>query len=214
MSRVIKSRKLDNTIAIIVDGSDEKWYIETIKSHYSCSALKRIKVEPELPHKKKIQELFELAKTKYSEGYKHIILIIDFDTTNKESKEIQKFKELYKKYNEAKNCNKSNWIQSLTVIINNPCLEFWYLMHFKKTAKFYQDFNDLKNDLLKYLIDYKKDEQYYKGHPDIYTRLNGDQGIIAARKNTQVMPSFCIETCKTNSTTGMASLFDFFDSLQ
>ena len=213
MSRAFGSRKLGNTVAIIVDGSDEKWYLETIKSHYPCSALKRIKIEPELPHKKKIQELFELSRTKYSEGYKHIILIIDFDTIKKASNEIQKFKELYEKYNKAKNSNKANWAQSLTVIINNPCLEFWYLMHFKKTSKFYQDFNDLKNDLLKHLNDYKKDEQYYKGHPDIYTRLNGNQGIITARKNTQAMPRFNIDTCKTSSITEMFSLFDFFDAL-
>ena len=96
MSRKITKRKLDNTVAIIVDVKDEKWYIETIKKHYQdlCPAIRTIKIEPDLPQEKRIQELFDLAQIKHSEGYKHVVLIIDLDTTNKEPKEFQKFKEL------------------------------------------------------------------------------------------------------------------------
>jgi len=222
MSRKIAKRKLDNTIAIIVDGKDEKWYIEILKNHYKgqCPALKSIKIEPDLPQQKKVQELFNLAETKQSEGYKHIILIIDLDTVNNDPAEYRRFEVLYNRYQNIKEGQltgrisaKNKWMQNLILIINNPCLEYWYIYHFKYTNKFFNDFDKLKSLLQKYLPDYEKSEKYYKSIPDIFTRLGAHDGLSEARTNAQKNQSFSVETYRICGISEMNKLFDFFDSL-
>ena len=222
MSRKVANINLNNSVAIIVDGKDEKWYLENIKKHYQEQhpSLKRIKIEPELPSKKKVKELFGLAETKHMEGYKHVVLIVDLDTPNKDPKEFRIFEDLYNKYFSIKNVpstgrisSKYKWMQNLTVIINNPCLEYWYIIHFEYTQKFFNNFSELKPELQKYLPDYDKNEKYYKGTPDIYTRLRADKGLAVARNNAQKFSPFTINTCKTYGISEMNKLFDFFDSL-
>ena len=218
MSRKIVRRSLNNTMAIIVDGKDEKWYIETVKKHYQaqCPALKRVKIEPNLPQQKKIQELFALAEAKHAEGYKHIVLVVDLDAIITDPKEMQKFNDLYNKYVSVgigKASSRNKWMRGLTLILNNPCVEYWYLIHFKFTNKFFGSYEALKPELQKYLSGYEKSEAYYKGNPDIYSRLGGDKGLSIARQNAKKFSAFDLATCQTVGISEMNKLFDIFDEL-
>ena len=154
MARKCNPRPSHNAVALIVDGKDEKWYIDKVKDHYPCEALKTIKVKPELPVRKKVQELFDFAKTKLSEGYTSVVLIFDMDEPLKDDKEFSKFKELYAKYIAIKNKvltgrqkTKYAWMNNLLLIVNNPCLEYWYLLHYRKTTKFFADYATLLPEL-------------------------------------------------------------------
>lgn len=147
MARERKQKKAHTAIAIIVDGQDEKWYVNKVKEHYPCDALKTIRVKPELPERKKVQELFDFAKSKLEKEYTFVVLIIDLDEPLRDTKEFNKFKELYTKYIAAKNNllvgrQKTNygWMGKLLLIVNNPCLEYWYLLHYCKTTKFFLNF--------------------------------------------------------------------------
>lgn len=53
-------RKGYPTVAIIVDGHTEKWYIEKVKKYYLPG--KPISIKPELPSEKKVDDLFKLAE--------------------------------------------------------------------------------------------------------------------------------------------------------
>ena len=68
---------------------------------------------------------------------------------------------------------KKNKLKNLAILINNPCLEFWYLLHFKDTGKFYPTCEEVVKEIRKYkpLSGYQKSERYYKGNPDIYQKL-------------------------------------------
>lgn len=79
MARILRKRRSPAAIAIIVDGKDEKWYIEKVRQHYSCDKIRKIKIEPNLPSAKKINELFSLAKEKIEAHYNRVILFIDLD---------------------------------------------------------------------------------------------------------------------------------------
>ena len=58
------------------------------------------------------------------------------------------------------------------MIVNNPCLEFWFLLHFIYTAKAYKDYNEMKEDFKKHMKDYDKNKAYYKAeNNDIYSKL-------------------------------------------
>ena len=219
MARERKPRKALSAIAIIVDGQDEKWDVNKVKEHQPCDELKTIKVKPELPERKKVQELFDFAKSKLEKEYTFVVLIVDFDEPLKDTKEFNKFNELYTKYVAAKNNSlvgrqKTNygWMEKLLLIVNNPCLEYWYLLHYSKTSKFFSDYAALCPELRKIpdFAQYEKCEKYYNSHPDIYVRLDKNNGLANARKNA--MP-FNLDNCTYTGGSEMNCMFDYFDHL-
>ena len=59
-----------------------------------------------------------------------------------------------------------------TYIVNGPCLEFWLLLHFVATSRFFGECNPVERDLAKYMEGYEKTRKYYtKQDQDIYLRL-------------------------------------------
>lgn len=210
MSRKINKRKGNTSIAVIVDGDTEKWYMELIKKHYPSSGLQHLSIKPELPDKKTVKELFELAESKIMEGYLEVLLIIDLDTVLKDESDLRIFKEYYLEYLSSKSKqSKSNWMNNLSVIINNPCLEFWYLRHFSPTTKYYSDYRALSSDLKRkpQLSGYEKTQKYYKSNPDIYQRLK--PFLSTARSNSK---PFNLTNCKTEGCSEMGKVFDCLDN--
>lgn len=219
MARERGKKRGHESIALVIDGKDEKWYINKVKDHYPCKVLKEIKVKPELPEKKKVEELFDFAKSKLEKEYTSVVLIVDMDGPLKDSREFMKFQELYAKYLCAKNNSltgrqKANygWMKNILVIVNNPCLEYWYLLHYRKTTKFFANYAALYPELHKIpeLAQYEKCESYYNNHPDIYERLERNNGLDNARKNAI---RFDLNNCKNQGGSEMNLMFDFFDSL-
>lgn len=212
MSRRINKRKGRTSIAVIVDGKDEKWYMEKVKKHYSCTVLKYISIKPELPSKKKVVELFDLAKTKVEAENSMVLLIIDLDEVLKSKSELNNFKNQYEKYlnaHQGKPARNCGWMKKLLVIVNNPCLEYWYLLHFYPTRKFYADYAGLKKDLRKNLplSQYEKTEEYYNSNPDIYKRL--ESWLKDARSNAT---PFDVTQCTTQGCSEMGTVFDCLDN--
>lgn len=74
--RRIKRRSAEKSIAVIIDGKDEKWYLETIKEHYPNMAMKKATIKPDLPQKKKRRGTvcFGTTETCYGihSGYPHL----------------------------------------------------------------------------------------------------------------------------------------------
>lgn len=204
------------SLAVIADGETEKWYLEKVKQHYASNRLKRIKVVPELPQKKKVKELFDFAKEKLSSEYSYTILIIDLDEILKDSREFEAFRTMYEKYMQVKEGKISprqkatyGWMTKLLIVVNSPCLEYWYLLHFDKIQKFYNDYASLLPDLKrkKSFENYDKGKDFYNQNPDIYIRL-GEAGLKAARKNA--VP-FELERAKEAGFSEMYKIFDYFD---
>lgn len=72
---------------------------------------------------------------------------------------------------------------------NNPCFEYWHLLHFKQTSKYYRTFDALKKDLMVFLPDYDKSQKYYtKEHQDIFLKLKDH--LRTAIKNARLLPGF------------------------
>ena len=101
-------------------------------------------------------------------------------------------------------------MNNLVIIVNTPCLEFWYLLHFSKTHKFFPDFSAMEDTLRKQpgLEEYDKSEGYYKKSPNIYDRLGGEEGIRMARNNA--MP-FSLAGAKSTGISEMNKFFEIFE---
>ncbi len=216
MARQLQRKKLINTMAVIVDGKDEKWYLEKVKKHYPCDKLREIRIEPNLPQKKGVIDLFDLAKEKVEQQYGVVFLFIDFDSVIQSNTELHAFTNLYSKWMNATvnptQKNKYSWMCKVRIIVNNPCLEYWYLLHFKKTTKFYHKYEPhLKNELRNQpgMEKYEKKELYYNSIPDIYVRLNKYGSLNNARYNAS---PFDLSTCTACGTSEIYKLFDYFDN--
>lgn len=224
-----KKKAPKRAVVVIVDGQDEQMYLEQAKCYYCSSKpeLRSIKVKPELPEKKKkkkVSELFDFAKKKLQEEYTDVILILDFDGPLNNPNEFEQFKKYYEKYKlvkenklTTKDTRGYKWMENITLIVNSPCIEYWFLLHFAKnnTTKFYQTYKpELEKDVKKLpnFRDYDKSEDFYQKNPDLFTRLGGMPNLTNARKFKDNQ-KFELNSCKTRGVSEMAKLFDFFDKL-
>lgn len=168
MGRTKQKKHGKPTFAIIVDGKTEAWYLHMLQRNERNMP---IHIKPEIPQKKSLKDQFNLL-CEVSEVYAKVFWILDFDTIIKEDKETPKGKKspltLFKEYREIILKKYKNVI----IIINNPCFEFWLLLHFVKTSKYYNQCSEVIGELQKHIKDYEKTQKFYTAqNNDIYKRL-------------------------------------------
>ncbi len=183
-----KSKKIklkgQNTYAFVVDGDTEVWYLQMLKRNERALS---VNIEPKLPTKKSISEQFEMVKS-LAEDYTKVFWIVDYDVIIKETREAKKgvetAEQLFIRLRDA-----ANKIENVVVIVNNPCLEFWFLLHFERISKLFTACSSSEKQLKKYLTDYEKTKQYFtKQGSDIYLKLKGH--ISQAIDNSSKLNSF------------------------
>lgn len=178
----MKSKAPLSTVAV-VDGECEQWYLNMIKRNERVN----FKITPEIPQRKKIVDQYETVKAFVDQGYERVFWIVDFDTIMKEDKESKKGESPLKTFLSYYSSTFKN--EKVVVIINNPCLEFWYLLHFKKTSKYYESYEKLLPSLKKWMPDYEKTRNYYtKQNNDIYLKLK--PLLMKAIENANALDEF------------------------
>ncbi|HHB79058.1 MAG TPA: RloB domain-containing protein [Saprospiraceae bacterium] len=158
MTRRKRHRLPKDVFLIIVDGQTEKWYLEMMKESI---ALPRINIKPELPKKKELHQIVK-AIERHKNDYDKVIWLVDYDEIRNNHQE-RKFQDIQQRLAKFDN---------IEIIANNPCLEFWFLLHFCETSKLFPNCKKAENALKKYLNDYEKTEAYFKNHREnIYQKL-------------------------------------------
>lgn len=188
--------------AFIVEGECEFWYIQMLKRNERSL---RVDLKPEIPQKKKLKDQFKKV-IESSKEYDKVFWIIDFDVLIKESREIKKGAKTPIQF--LKECVQkiSSKYNNIEVIINNPCVEFWILLHFDSTGKFFTTCENVTKELKKHLPDYEKTEKYYtKQNDDIYKKLKPN--LKAAIDNTKKVNSFDFNNPETG-TCQMQTIFE------
>jgi len=169
------------SFAIVVDGETEVWYFLMLKRNEPSL---QINIKPKIPQKKKLSEQYKEV-CELAEDYTKVIWIIDLDNPIKESREtkkgnktpIQELKE-YLQIIEEKYDN-------VITILNNPCLEYWFLLHFELTTRYFTKCSDAEKQLKKHLSGYEKTPKYFtKQDNDIYLKLKSN--LPTAIKNSQI----------------------------
>ncbi|NOZ45838.1 MAG: RloB domain-containing protein [Chlorobi bacterium] len=156
------SRPKNNTFAIVVDGETEVWYFQMLKRN---EPFLQVNIEPKIPQKKKLSDQYKKV-CELSEDYTKVFWVIDLDVVIAESK----INELKEYINELKKEEFNNVI----TIFNNPCLEFWFLLHFTQTTKYFSKCKETEKQLKKQkeFKDYQKTRKYFtKQDNDIYLKL-------------------------------------------
>ena len=171
--------KGSNTFAFVVDGDTEVWYLQMLKRNERELT---INIEPKLPSKKSISEQFNMV-TELAQNYTKVFWIVDYDVIAKETREAKKgvetTEQLFIRLKE-----KVEKTENVVVIVNNPCIEFWFLLHFENTTKLFTDCDSAEKQLKKHIKDYEKTRKYFtKQDNDIYLKLKDN--LTDARENSK-----------------------------
>jgi hypothetical protein len=197
--------KVKPKYAIVVDGECEFWYIQMLKRN---ERLININLEPKIPQKKKLSEQYELV-IELSKIYDKVFWVIDFDVINSETHSVSKGKKapIYEFKGYYDNIEKN--YKDVHLIINNPCLEFWILLHFEMTSKYFDSCDKVIKKLKTHtpVSDYKKSQKYYtKQGSDIYLKLK--PFLKQAITNSNKLKEFDFQ----NSHSGLSQMQLFFES--
>ena len=93
-------------------------------------------------------------------------------TIIKEETETPKGKKSTLKIFEEYKTNLTTNYPNVFVVVNNPCLEFWFLLHFEKTSKYFNTCSSAEAELKKHLKNYEKTQKFFtKQNDDIYLKL-------------------------------------------
>lgn len=201
MGRRKKTPPSRKTFIIICDGETEVWYFNMLKRNERHS---KINIKPELPQKKKLDEQFNQI-INIAESYTKVFWIVDFDTILKETKDTKKGKvSPLQKFSEYRKKLKKDY-PNVVSIINSPCLEFWFLLHFEQSSKFYNNCKSAEKQLKVYIKNYEKSQKFFtKENQDIYLKLK--PYLDTALENSQKLKEFDIE----NPYAALAEMHLFF----
>ncbi len=200
-----------DTYAFVIDGEDEKWYLQLLKTHETSV---RVDIKPELNLNKTIVEQYELV-CELAESYTKVFWVIDLDVVIKQDAEWKAESDKTKP-SEALNAAllniKNGKFTNIYTIINTPGLEYWFLLHLESTSRYYKTCKGVIDKLKKIkdspLSDYKKAEAYYKkSNNDIYMKLK--PYIATARANAKRLGEFEV----SNMQKGLSEMYVIFDEL-
>ena len=162
------------SIAVIGEGITEKYYIESLLSFTPCG----FKIEPKslglkASNLKALEKAIVAAKDK---GYDEIYCLIDMDTKLAgESK--TKYLTLKKKYHDKTIIVKKADIHCTIKFIETcRCTELWFLYHFQYSTRFFLSYNEVQNELRKYLPEYEKTEKYFKSAGSLDHKMSKSGG--------------------------------------
>ena len=183
--RTKEKRQTREAFAVVVDGETEKWYLQMlVKNETNISS----NIKPHIPKNKDIDEQYKLVRdlSKKEEEYDKVFWIVDLDVLLKEEREkknstssLQKFLEYWGKLSKQK---------KIVVIVNNPCLEYWFLLHFQMTNKVFTSCADAEKQVSQHLKGYEKTEKFFKKDNDIYKQLK--PFLKTAKENATALGSF------------------------
>ncbi len=146
--------------AIVGDGSIEQIYFQHLKNEES---LRDIDIRPELPSRSGkgggFMKVFASVDNQVKLGYDKVFCLIDLDKVIEEGKQVQ--------YEREKSKARA---KGVVVLENNPCFEFWLLLHFKTSGRHFTCCDDVVRDLKRHLPSYLKTLEYHR-RENLYKKL-------------------------------------------
>ncbi|UZD22963.1 RloB family protein [Algoriphagus halophytocola] len=164
-------------VAVVVDGETEAWYLTMLNRNEPNA---KFQIKPEIPQIKSLSDQFDKVQS-LAKDYDTVVWMIDLDVILKETREVKKGQprplDEFLKYKGFLDS-----VSNVTVIINQPCMEFWLLLHFEFTQAPFEDCARAEKRLVKHLTDYVKIQKYYTKEGDaIYLKLKEKLPIAIGR---------------------------------
>ena len=178
-----KKIQTKQAFAVVVDGETEYWYLQMLKHNEPNIPFN---IKPQILQKKNINQQYDLVTALLEDDYDKVFWIVDLDVLLKEEREkrnstssLQQFLNYYKSLSKQK---------KIVVIVNNPCLEYWFLLHFQMTNKVFTACTNAEKQVSQHLQGYEKTEKFFKNDNDIYKQLK--PYLQTAKENATALGSF------------------------
>lgn len=201
-----KAPKITPTFAVVVDGETEVWYLQMLKRNEKNI---RVSIKPEIPNKKSLKEQYDSVCDLSKKDFTKVFWIVDLDTIIKETNEAVKSKKTpIQTFAEYRAKLKKMYKDNVIVIVNNPCLEFWFLLHFEKTTRYFNACSGAESQLKTHteMQNYAKTRGFFtRQGDDIYLKLKPK--LKDALKNATLLGTFDCQN-PTNAMCEMQLLFD------
>ena len=169
MSRGRKKIEYKSAIAIVGEGKTEQIYFTQLRNYEQIG----FTVKPELPKHSDIRSIVNKAIQLIDhKGYDVVFCVFDLDEINDNKTIKDEYYVLKRKYNKGK----------IIFIENNPCIEFWFLIHYQRITKIFNNYGQLEKLLKQNIPDYQKTEKYLISK-NIYTHLKEHQS--KAKENAE-----------------------------
>lgn len=138
--RTASQRELYTNVLIVCEGETEVNYIKSVANYLSLHR-KRIQIQ-ESPIGNDPVSITEYAVSKINEDpFDIAYCVFDGIGNNNCAEAIQKVK---------------NQKKEVHCIISYPCFEYWILMHYSKTTRSFQNYDEISKEVKKFIKQYKK----------------------------------------------------------
>lgn len=147
MARHIDNRKQQqHSVTILGEGLTEQYYFTHIRSLFGY----RYTIKPYFFSVTSLAEMDRKISEAITDGG-YAIAVFDADVANRNDAEKKKLESIRRKY-----ANKNNVLlcDSLTSI------EYWFLLHFDSTNRYFKDSSATESELRKYIPDYEKKSKF------------------------------------------------------
>ena len=147
MARQISTRNSKLPTPVIIGaGITEQWYFTHLRNILDL----RIKIRPRFFGTEDIKQLDKKISQVVNEG-SIAICVFDTDTCEFNPAEKKKIDDLKKKYSGKRN---------VVLCDSLPSLEYWFLLHYADTNKYFANCHALLQELKKFIPEYKKSEAF------------------------------------------------------
>jgi hypothetical protein len=152
------TRPFKNTVLCFCEGETEKVYLTCLKQDRYKNV--HIELKPQISNTgftnifDDIEQLLDERADTADTNYKYIFYVLDMDAIYNQNQidEYNRKKERIKSLVQAK--------ERLAIIESRPCIEFWFLLHYKNTDKCFVNCDKIIVELCKYIPEYCKNQNY------------------------------------------------------
>lgn len=135
MARRIKHRPNYPTVAIVGEGKVEKTYFEQLWQHESIDYT----VKSYLPKNSSIEAIVDRGVDLLKAEFDTVFCVFDMDKIYRDSSIYRKYWGLKAEFQHDR----------LIFIENNPCIEYWFLLHFEDSTRHFDTDAQLLSQLRK-----------------------------------------------------------------
>ena len=132
--------------SVLGDGQTEQYYLEHLKGINGY----RYSIRPHFFSRITIEAAELLIDELISGGCDYIVYLMDFDTIVKQKK-LVKYNRIIKKYR-----NNSD----VLICESMPCIEFWFILHYIKTTRIFQNADEAVMELKRHLPEFSKERTF------------------------------------------------------
>jgi hypothetical protein len=139
--------RLKESIYVIGEGLTEKYYFQHLKKlkGYSCV------VRPRFFSSKNNIYYIEKRTNELLLADVTVICVFDSDVAQRNREEKERLQSFVAEYQNN---------EKVIICDSLPSIEFWFLLHFKKTNKYFPNYNSIRDELRKFITDYDKTERF------------------------------------------------------